>query len=105
MSDSADDFWEGAHHALGHRAHKVHNLRAASGYPLQYGLGAYGSPIGAVTGVQVPGGQLVGDGDNDADDHLSPDQFGNVSGAADTDGDATSASAGGSGASGTGGTT
>lgn len=104
MSDTHDEFLEGAH-ALSHRSHKMHNLRAASGYPVQYGIGAYGSPIGSVTGVQVAGGPTVGDGDNDADDHLSPDQFGNVSGATDTDGDAASAGAGGSGTSGSGGTT
>lgn len=102
MSDTHDDFLEGMH-AMSHRSHKVHNLRAASGYPLQYGIGAYGSPTGAVTGVQVPG-------DNDSDDKLSPDQFGNVSGTPDADGDydgtTASAGAGGSGTSGTaGGTT
>lgn len=103
MSDTTEEFLEGAHSLSHARAHKLHNLRAQSGYPLQYGIGAFGSPYGAVTGVQVAGstaGATTGDGDNDSDDHLSPDQFGNVSAQPDNDGDAAPAGAGGSGTSG-----
>lgn len=88
---NTDEFAEGAH-ALTARRHKQLHLRVASGYPVYGGVGAYGSPLGAVTGVQT--GQTQTDtGTGTGTDAMSSDQFGGMS----TGSDASAGDSGGSG--------
>lgn len=92
-TSSTDEFAHGALELSEHRKHML-SLRAGAGMPVggpSYGLSAYGSPIGSVTGVQQPGAPTqptppagtTGDSGTSGTDTISPDQFGGLSSAAD----------------------
>ena len=83
-SHESDEFAHGALELARHRREQQTSMRSALGAPayggVGYGLSAYGSSSGAVTGVQQQpaGGQPAPAPGSDTTPPVSPDQFGGI---------------------------